>query len=148
MNDMSAFLDIEEAPLRERLHPDIYVEPKDDFPASEDARQMAFVNHMKRDEPHIAVHATPNGGRQSDYARIRGQRMGVYAGWPDIGIDWPGGEAQIEFKDGQGNPRPDQIACLNRLHHMGKKVAICRTRVGAINWLLSIGAPLKPGRRP
>ena len=146
MNALRELLDIPEAPLaREKLDPAIYVEPADDFPASEDARQISVVNAIKRDEPHIIAHATPNGGKQSDWARTRGWRMGVYAGWPDLGFDWPGGSALVEMKDGKGRPDPDQIACLNRLHRMGKKVAICRTKVGVFNWLLSISAPIKPG---
>lgn len=139
---MDSVLSIPEAPLKERLNPAIHVEPKDRERASEDARQIAFVNRIKRDAPHIAVHAVPNGGRQSDWARVHGHRMGVYTGWPDTGLDWLGGSAMIEFKDGDGRPDQAQIACLNRLHRLGKHVAICRTARGAINWLRSIGAPV------
>ncbi len=142
MSALADLLAIPEAPLKEVLHPDIYVEPKDRDPRDEDHRQMPFVSMMKRDCPHIMVHATPNGGRQTDWARIRGSRMGVYAGYPDTSCEWKGGEAEIEFKDGQGSPSPDQIACLNRLHRLDKHVAICRTPDGALAWLRRIGAPI------
>lgn len=140
------FLAIPEAALSEPLHPDIYVEPKDRNLASEDRRQTALVNAVKRDDPHIAVHATPNGGRQSNWMRLNGWKLGAYAGWPDLSFDWQGGGAHVEMKDGDGNPSIEQISCLNRLHRIGKSVAICRTKEGAINWLLSIGAPISLGR--
>lgn len=93
---MNALLAIPEADLHPVLDAGIFVEERDRDPASEDDRQKAFVSAIKRDCPHIAVHATPNGGKQSDWARIRAQRMGVYAGWPDLDLDWDGGAANIE----------------------------------------------------
>ena len=134
------FSDIPEAPLREKLDPAIYVEPRDDDPASEDDRQMALVKRLKNC-PHLAFHAVPNGGRQSDWSRLRGERMGVVAGQPDLGLDWTAGSAVIEMKNGKEMPRPNQVDRLNRLHRMGKNVAVCRTADGAIRWLRSRGAP-------
>ncbi len=134
---LDEFLAMPEA-LKSVLDPEIYVEPKDKNTASEDERQMKFIATMRRDHPHIAVHATPNGGRQSDWARIRGKRMGTYAGWPDTSCDWGDGSAHIEFKDRNGRPDDPQIDCLNRLHRMGKHVAVCRTAAGAIAWLRTI----------
>jgi hypothetical protein len=125
-----------------RLDPGIYVEPQDKDPASEDDRQKKLVNRLKRDCRGVAFHAVPNGGRQTDWARIRGEKMGVVAGQPDLGIDWLGGSAVIEMKDGREMPRPNQVERLNKLHRMGKKVAVCRTADGALRWLASIGAPV------
>lgn len=142
MGDPSAiFADIPESPLREKLDPGIYVEPKDNDPASEDVRQIAMVKRL-RNCPHLAYHAVPNGGRQSDWARLRGERMGVVAGQPDIGLDWVGGAAVIEIKNGKEMPRPNQVDRLNLLHRIGKHVAVCRTVDGAVGWLRSIGAPI------
>ena len=132
-----------EAPVKEVLHPDIWVEPRDDDPASEDDRQTKLVRILKRDHPHIAYHAVPNGGRQSDWSKLRGERMGVVAGQPDLGLDWPGDSAVIEMKNGTEMPRQNQIARLNRLHRMGKHVAVCRTAAGAIAWLVTAGAPIR-----
>jgi hypothetical protein len=142
---MSTLLDIEEADprVRERLDPGIYVQPKDKDPASEGTRQIKLVNRLKRDCPHIAVHHRQNGGRQSDAARIRAEKMGVVAGQPDLGLDWPGGSAEIEMKDGEGDCSQQQIARLNQLHRMGKPVAVCRTAEGAFAWLARIGAPVR-----
>lgn len=141
---MNAFLAIEEADPRVRVKLDdgIFVEPKDKDTASEDDRQIKLVNRLKRDFPHIAVHHRPNGGRQSDWARIRGEKMGVVAGQPDLGLDWRGGSAEIEMKDGEGTCSRQQIERLNQLHRMGKNVAVCRTHEGALRWLASIGAPV------
>lgn len=135
------FADIPEAPLREKLDPAIYVEPRDNDPASEDDRQIALVKRLKN-YPAIAFHAVPNGGRQSDWARLRGERMGVVAGQPDLGFDWAGGSAVIEMKNGKDMPRPNQVDRLNRLHRMGKHVFVCRTAQGAIDRLRSVGAPV------
>lgn len=143
---MNALLAIEEADprVREKLDPGIWVEPKDGNPRDEEKRQIEFVNRVKRC-PGIAYHAVPNGGRQSDWARIRGEKMGVVAGQPDLGLDWAGGSAVIEFKDGQEMPRPNQVARLNRLHRMGKNVAVCRTADGAMGRLAAWGAPVGRG---
>lgn len=139
---MNAFLAIPESDprVRDTLDAGIYVEPKDKDPADEDTRQKAVVSRAKRC-PHLAYHAVPNGGRQSDWARLRGELMGVVAGQPDLGFDWDGGDAVVEMKDGQEMPRPNQVRCLNRLHRMGKHVAVCRTADGVFAWLRSIGAP-------
>ncbi len=142
---MIDLLEIPETLARETLDPGIYVQPRDTDPASEDARQIAFVNRLKKECPGIAFHAVPNGGRQSDWARIRGERMGVIAGQPDLGLDWAGGCAVIEMKGSRDMPRPDQVARLNRLHRLGKKVAVCRTAAGAMAWLARVGAPVGSG---
>lgn len=147
MTDLRDLLAIPEAPLREVLDPGIWVEPKDDCPDKEDKRQIAFTNAVKRDAPHMFVHANRNGGKQTEWEKVQGERMGVFRGYPDQSVDWDGGSAEIEWKDGKGRPDKDQIACLNRLHRMGKKVAICRTKAGAWRWLMSIGAPV-PEIRP
>lgn len=138
---MMDILDIPEVADRERLDPGIWIEPKDCDHASEDERQIKLVIRLKRC-PALAFHAVPNGGRQSDWARVRGERMGVVAGQPDLGIDWLGGSAVIEMKNGTEMPRPNQVARLNRLHRMGKNVAVCRTADGAMKWLALIGAPI------
>lgn len=134
-----AFLPADE-PLREKLDASIYVEPKDFDPASEDSRQIRTINMLKRDHPHIAVHAVPNGGRQTDGARIRGEKMGVVAGQPDLGFDWDGGSAVIEMKNGREMPRQNQVERLNRLHRIGKRVAVCRTPEGVLGRLRAWGA--------
>jgi hypothetical protein len=146
MSSLAAIWHIPEDPVRVTLDPAIYVEPKDNDPADEDSRQIALVKRLKNCHG-VAYHAVPNGGRQSDWARLRGERMGVVAGQPDLGIDWTGGAAVIEMKNGKEMPRPNQVDRLNRLHRMGKNVAVCRTVAGAIQYLRSIGAPI-PEVRP
>jgi hypothetical protein len=143
---VNALLAIPETDPRvcDKLDAGIWVEPRDKEDRSEDARQIEVVNQLKRC-PRLAFHAVPNGGRQTDWARLRGERMGVVAGQPDIGIDWPGDCAVIEMKDGQDLPRQNQIERLNRLHRMGKKVAVCRTAAGVFGRLRAWGAPVAEG---
>jgi hypothetical protein len=140
---VNAFLAIEEADprVRETLDPGIWVEARDKDPRDEDARQKQVIRRVKR-LPLLAYHAVPNGGRQSDWARIRGEQMGVVAGQPDLGFDWTGDSAVIEMKDGVEMPRPNQVERLNQLHRMGKKVAVCRTADGVIERLRLWGAPV------
>ncbi len=142
MASVLSCLDIPEADLRPKLDPGIWVEPKDKDPASEDTRQVRVVNRMKRDHRDIAVHAVPNGGRQSDWARIRAEKMGVVAGQPDLEFNWIGGGGLVEMKDGEGNPSRAQIERLNQLYRMGKNVAICRTPEGVMGRLRVWGAPV------
>lgn len=142
MSALDDLMNIAEDPLNSVLDAGIYVEPKDRSPLSEDDRQMALVALIRRCAPRIAIHATPNDGKRTDWMKIRGQKMGMYAGWPDLTFDWADGGAHIEMKDGQGKAFPKQIDCLNRLHRMGKHVAVCRTQDGALRWLRSVGAPV------
>lgn len=140
---MNAFANFPaDEPLREKLDAGIWVEARDKDPRDEDARQTEVIRRVKH-VPGLAYHAVPNGGRQSDWARIRGEKMGVVAGQPDLGFDWAGGSAAIEMKDGREMPRPNQVERLNQLHRMGKKVAVCRTAEGVIGRLKAWGAPVE-----
>jgi len=142
---MTAFdaLDALDTPLKETLHPDIYVQPKDKDAASEDARQAVFVATMKRIAKGCRVYAVPNGGKRSQWAAAKAKREGMIAGEPDTGISWADAPtARIEFKNGQKMPTPEQVQALNWYHARGHPVAVCRTAEGAINWLVSMGAPV------
>lgn len=139
------FTDIDalDGPLKETLHPAIYVQPKDKDATSEDARQATFVATMKRIAKGCRVYAVPNGGKRSVWAAAKAKREGMIAGEPDTGISWADvPTARIEFKNGRSMPTPEQIEALNWYHLRGHPVAVCRTAVGAINWLRSVGAPV------
>lgn len=136
-------IDALDGPLDGKLHPAIYVEPKDNDAASEDARQAVFVATMRRLANACRVYAVPNGGKRSVWAAAKAKREGMLAGEPDTGVTWADAPtARIEFKAGRTMPTPEQIEALNWYHLRGHPVAVCRTAEGAINWLASIGAPV------
>jgi hypothetical protein len=127
----------------EALDPDIYVEPKDRDPASEESRQAAFVALMRRTCRACRVIAVPNAAKRSQWAAAKAKREGLLAGEPDTGITWADRHtARIEFKNGRDMPNPNQIEALNWYHRRGHPVAVCRTPEGAMRWLAQIGAPV------
>jgi hypothetical protein len=129
-------------PLRAKLSPLVFVEPKDKGAASEDARQAEYVATMRRLAKRVLVHAIPNGGKRSHWAAMKAKREGMLKGWPDTEATWTAATAYIEFKAGSTMPDADQIEILNRLADMGHPVAVCRTAAGAIGWLRGLGAPV------
>lgn len=131
-----------ESPLKPVLDGGIFVEKKDRNPAGEEARQAEFVNLMRRTCKACKVYAVPNAGKRTRWEANKAKREGLFASWPDIGVVWADGRADIEFKDGQKMPRDDQIETLNWLHLRGHPVAVCRTAEGAMRWLASLGAPV------
>lgn len=133
-----------ETPLKPALDPAIYVEPRDRGNASEEARQSAFINLMRRTARGCRVASVPNGTNiSSRWGRAKAQREGLAGGEPDVEVSWAGGiTARIEFKSGTGKPDDRQIEVLNWYHLRGHPVAICRTADGALKWLRSIGAPV------
>lgn len=124
------------------LDPRIWVEPKDNDPASEDDRQTVFVATMRKDHRQCRVYAVLNGARRSQWESAKAKREGMVSGWPDVGVRWAGGHADIEFKNGDSMPTPNQIETLNWLFANGHAVAVCRTAAGALGWLRSVGAPV------
>lgn len=141
---MNAFANFPaDEPLRETLHPDIFVEPKDRDPAGEELRQAEYIATMRKSFRAVKVFAVPNGAKRSQWEAGKAKREGLHAGWPDTGACWAGGHgAYIEFKNGRDMPDPNQIATLNWLHAHGFPVAVCRTSFGALGWLQKVGAPV------
>lgn len=137
-----AMMDALETPLKAELLPEIYVEPRDRSPESEDSRQATFVATMRRLYKTCEVYAVPNGGKRSQWSAAKAKREGMRKGWPDVGVVWADCEARIEFKNGTKMPDADQIQVLNWLSLRGHPVAVCRTAEGALAWLNSIGAPV------
>lgn len=142
MSTAFAMLDDLEAP-DEVLDPDIYVEPKNKLPGSEDNHQTTVVAALRK-QKQFRVYAVPNGvWMPSVKQRMKVRREGLNPGEPDIGVSWADAPtARVEMKDGQGDPSPDQIRTLNWYHRRGHPVAICRTLEGVLGWLSYIGAPV------
>lgn len=147
---MASVWDIEETPLREKLHPDIFVEARDRDPTSEETRQAEFVAGCRKNFKSVRVFAVPNGARRTQWEANKAKQEGLYAGWPDTGVCWESAMAAvtawIEWKDGDGGVSQEQIGVLNWLHARGFPVAVCRTAYGAYLWLKSQGAPVDLGR--
>jgi hypothetical protein len=96
--------------------------------------------------PKCVAWAVPNGGKQSDWERIRGWKSGTVTGALDITVLWPGGCAFIEMKSGSGAVSPGQRDMLNRLRRAGHSCAVFRKPETALDWLRSIGAPIMVAR--
>lgn len=119
-----------------------FMQGYDDEPASEFERQRAFVNRMRRDAPGVIVFAVPNGGRQSDWQKVRRFNEGAIAGALDLVIVWNRGVFFAEFKDGRGKPSKAQIVMLNELYRQGHRCGVYRTAAKLIEHLREAGCPV------
>ena len=120
---------------------------------SEHERQSWFVAFMRRTQPHIEVHANMNHGQRS---QIRAKREGLKAGVFDITVAWdhrltPDVATTVcwpEFKGYDKNGRPGklsqaQIDWGNAMHAKGFPVACFFSAKSCIDWLRSVGAPIR-----
>lgn len=144
-----------ESPLREE--PEFPVEAPDGKRLSELERQAWLVSYIRRTSPKVMVYANANAGKRGFGAQRQAHKEGLLAGVPDITVVWdiadshvPDGPtvAWIEMKgtDAQGRAgklSDQQIECGNRLHRSGQKVACFFSAKSAIQWLRSLGCPLK-----
>lgn len=123
--------------VRAKLHPDIWVEPKDKAPHSEIQRQSGVVTALRK--LGLTVFAVPNS-TQSSRSKLRQFREGAVYGAADLVITWRNGVAFVEMKDSTSLPRDNQVDFLNRLHKQGHNVAVGRTAAGVVSWLQTVGA--------
>ena len=122
--------------------------PADKKKWSEEYRQSAFVTWMRKNHPELITSSVTNEGVRSVFGGVRMKRKGLLPGYPDIIVLWPDGWAFIEFKGfdarGQaGKLSPAQIATCNRIHRMGHPVAMFYGAQAAVDWLRSVGAPIR-----
>lgn len=125
--------------------PLFFIEPKDRGCASEYDRQRAFMAHVKRHHPQCFIAAIPNASKDSDWMRLQKQREGAVFGFPDLMIAWNHGVMFAEFKSGTGKPSKNQIQTLNRLHRLGFRVGVYRTKEVLLAHLAEAGAPVSIG---
>lgn len=156
---MSAF-DHLEAPLDEK--PLFYCEPAgkpgpDPAMWPELERQRAFVAFMRKTQPHLEVHAIPNAGKRGFKAQAQAKAEGLKAGVLDLFIGWdvalaspdaPATVAWIDFKGFDKNGRPGkltktQVEWGNAMLAKGYNVACFYTVKAALEWLQSIGCPIR-----
>lgn len=121
------------------------------------ARQKAFVGFMRKTQPHIEVHAIPNAGKRGFKAQAQAKAEGLKSGVLDLFIGWDIGLASpsapvtcawIDFKGFDKNGRPgrlsaNQIEWANAMHRKGFPVACFFTVKAALEWLASLGAPIR-----
>jgi hypothetical protein len=143
---VSALSDLLMIPEREPLDRAIFIEPKDNGQAGEEARQAAFVSFIRRHAKRMKVYANVNAAKRGPKAIARAKREGMKAGAPDLTCFWAGGVAWIEFKDARAGvdtkANEAQVSFLNDLHRAGHNVAVFRTAERAIEWLRDLGAPV------
>jgi hypothetical protein len=139
--------DLEDSPLKPVLDPRVFLEPHDKGKAPETTRQAEWVSHMHKHARGVLVFAIPNGTNIPSFAgRAKIKKEGLYTGFPDTGAVWGSGTAYLEWKDGDGSPSDAQIECLNRLIEMGYPCGVFRSLEAAVNWLASVGCPVRPVR--
>lgn len=119
-----------------------FCEAKDKDPRDEFARQSAFVNFMKKNAPSAIVYACPNGGRLSDWQKVRRWREGATDGALDLEIKWKPGQCFVaEFKDGRKMPDKAQREMLNRLYRAEVRCGVYRTPETLVAHLRDAGCP-------
>lgn len=123
-----------------------FKEAPDKDPRDEFARQSAFVNALRKQAPAVIIYAVPNGGRLSDWQKIRRWREGAVDGALDLEIKWKptGGERGLfvaEFKDGRKGPDKAQRDMLNRLYRAGVPCGVYRQPETLLEHLRAAGAP-------
>lgn len=122
---------------------------------SELDRQAWVVNYIRRAQPHIMVYATPNAAKRGFAAQRQAKKEGLLAGVFDLTFCW-----DIKHSDGPvtvcwaemkgydargaaGKLSPPQIEWGNAMHQRGHKVACFFSAKSVIEWLRSLGAPVR-----
>lgn len=123
----------------------------------EEERQAAFVTFMSRNAPKLSVRAVRNEGKRGFREQRQMKRTGLRAGTFDTFICWDVEDASpdcpqtlvwIEWKGFNAKGQPgkltqDQIDFGNDMTRKGFKVACFYTVKPALEWLMSLGAPIR-----
>jgi hypothetical protein len=129
---------------REGEGPQFVVEPPDKSPATEIERQFTFRKLMRQLAPTVMVYANTNGTHIASLAgRRKADREGRMIGVPDVTCVWNRGIAWIEFKAARTKPTEAQVEFMNRLADRGHHVACFRSPMAAVEWVASLGAPVR-----
>lgn len=118
-------------------------------------RQRAFIGFLRKTQPKIKAFAIPNAGKRGFKAQAQAKAEGLLAGVFDVFVYWsaadsdqPATAAWIEWKGFDARGRPGklsqaQIEHGNDLHRRGHKAACFYTVQAALDWLASLGAPVR-----
>lgn len=118
-------------------------------------RQAWVVSYIRKSQPDIIVYATPNAGKRGFTAQRQAKKEGLLAGVFDLTFAW-----DIKHSDGDvtvcwaemkgydargraGTLEPSQIEWGNAMHQRGHKVACFFSAKSVIDWLVSLGAPVR-----
>lgn len=119
-----------------------HIDPRDDDPRDELARQSAFLRDARLLCPKVFLMAVPNAAKRSQWAAGKAKREGMVTGALDLIATWPGGGiAFIEFKGAKSQPTPAQRDILNRYIRQGHHAGVFRQERSALAWLRDCGAP-------
>ncbi|KXV48735.1 hypothetical protein AD945_06180 [Gluconobacter albidus] len=80
-----------------------------------------------------------NGAREGARRKARG----CLPGWPDLGIVWNERTYYIELKAPKGRLSPEQKVKHAELRAAGAKVGVCRSLDEVIDFLRSVGMPVR-----
>jgi hypothetical protein len=85
----------------------------------------------------------PNGGVRTKAEAAILKAMGVKPGWPDLQFVWRGRAVCIELKSGDaGLSKAQEDRCM-RLILAGAALATCRSLEEVIDFLTTLGVPLR-----
>lgn len=120
--------------------------PRLDLEPSEDAIQIALINHLKmRAVPGLEVWHVPNGGARSKVEAARFKAMGVLAGLQDIHLLHCGTLYVLEIKRRKGRLSPEQRDMGARMTAAGAVAAVAYGLDAAIAQLEAWGL-IRPDR--
>lgn len=134
---MNAFAFLDQASVTGGWH----IDPRDNDPRDEDARQSAFLRDARILCPAVDIFAVPNAGRRSQWEMNKRKREGMKAGALDLVATWAIGVAFMEWKNGRDMPDGNQRDRLDLYVRQGHHCGVFRQERSAIDWLRSIGAP-------
>lgn len=109
-------------------------------------RQAVFRQIMRNAAPSVLVYAVPNAGKRNP---AQARKEGIMGGVFDLQCWWNRGVALPEMKGYDSRGRPGklsqaQIDWGNRMHDMGWPVACFFDPYAAVDWVRSLGAPVRP----
>lgn len=108
------------------------------------AEQQALRKRLYYAAPEIQVVAVPNAARRTQWEARRAKQEGLATGFPDLLCIWPGGIAFLEMKRVKGGTvSANQAEWIERLQAYGFPAAVCRGADAAIDFLRSVGAPIR-----
>jgi hypothetical protein len=123
---------------------------------SEHERQAWFVSFMRKSNPHIEIHANMNHGKRGQFAMNQAHAEGLKPGVFDITVAWDVADAAddrptvawCEYKGYERSGRAGKLSQIqidwgNAMHRKGFSVACFFSAWSCIEWLRSLGCPIR-----
>lgn len=121
-------------------------------------RQAAFVSFIRKTQPQLHAFSNANDGKRGPKAQRDAKRLGLTPGVFDVTVLWDYRQstnpanlvsvAYVEFKGFDKNGRPGKLSAAqiewgNSAHSKGHNVACFYSAKTALEWLASLGAPIR-----